>query len=179
MWWVEPAASPWSVLSGFGLCTEQEQELAPVCVHAPVLVWLGSKSAQRTQEACCPARAQSDFLLLLAAMAEARVSWPLSFRQGEGVPPFLTEARHGGTRGGPGIMGSPQTPEKWLLFPHLLLGTGEVVSICYRKLGLWVDLMVVADRPFSISSTNCPGGGSYGNCGVAGQQWVLPRKRPL
>ena len=76
-------------------------------------------------------------------------------------------------------MGSPQTPEKWLLFPHLLLGTGEVVSICYRKLGLWVDLMVVADRPFSISATNCPGGGSYGNCGVAGQQWVLPRKRPL
>lgn len=65
---MEPGAPARSVPSGFGLCLEREQEFAPL--RAPVILWLGSKSAPRAQEICCLALACLFSLLLATLLLE-------------------------------------------------------------------------------------------------------------
>lgn len=62
--------------------------------------------------------------------------------------------------------------------PTFTPGNREVVFICYRMWGLWRGLMVVETVLFHPSHrlSRCS---SHGNCGVARQQWVLRKTRPL
>lgn len=162
---MEPGVRPCSVPSGCGLCLERERELAPL--RAPILIWLGSEAAQRTQDTCCqqPGRTSHFWKLLLSAgisdsrrpgqqrpsLRQAASCAPNSTGEAAAMQPHLEAS---GCQSWAWNLGVPRTPGKFLLSPLLLLGTGEIVSICCRKLGLWLGLMRVANSFFPISAQN-------------------------
>lgn len=140
-----------------GLFLEQEQELSPLRALGLVGWVTGLPRGHRRPAAQHGISGASDSFrhLLGPAIPEAPGSSALPSGRERVVLPFYscTEASPR-SRSVPKLSPEPESP--WdsgeiATLPLLVLGTGEIVFICCKKLGLWLGLIKVGNNPFFTS----------------------------